>query len=234
MDGANTFTRQVRELVAPLWQQSIEHPFLRGIADGSLPRVCFAFYVYNDSYFLAEDARVLAIAASRARSLRESAEIAEMIRTINEGEQIKHGAFADELGIRLDPPDAAAPAPACYAYVSHLRSVALDGTLAELMAALLPCPWLYRDFGQHYREVEPPDPMYWTWLAAYGSDAYAERVTRHIDLVDRLAEEAGEAERGRMRRHFVASAHYEHAFWDMALHRKDWDGISPARAARGG
>lgn len=216
------FSDDVHDTVAPIWWACIAHPFLEGVVTSTLKPEQFGFYLYQDAYFLAEEARVLAVAASRASTLRESAELALLIESVNQAEQTRHRAFAAELGVRIDDPEDAQPAPTALAYVNHLRSVALDGSLGELMAALLPCPWLYRDFGRHYASRTPDNRMYREWLAAYASDLLDERVTKQIALLDRLAEQASNSERIRMRRLFFVSTRYEHLFFDMAYGMEKW------------
>ena len=54
-----------------LWQQnqdlaqaSLEHPFVQGIYDGTLPKEKFAYYVGQDAFFLESFARAYSIAAA--------------------------------------------------------------------------------------------------------------------------------------------------------------------------
>lgn len=216
------FSDDVHRSVAPIWQACIAHPFLEGVVESTLKPEQFGYYLYQDAYFLAEEARVLAVAASRAATLREVAEFALLIESVNQAEQTRHRAFAAELGVKIDDPADAEPAPTALAYVNHLRSLALDGSLGELMAALLPCPWLYRDFGRHYANRSPDNRMFREWLAAYASDLLDERVEKQIALLNRLAERASEAERVRMQCHFVISTRYEHLFFDMAYEMEKW------------
>jgi thiaminase (transcriptional activator TenA) len=56
-----------------LWQSNqdlseacLQHLFLRGIADGSLPQNSFAYYVALDTFFLGAFARAYSIAAAKA------------------------------------------------------------------------------------------------------------------------------------------------------------------------
>ncbi|BBU39139.1 hypothetical protein APP_14310 [Aeribacillus pallidus] len=39
------FTEKIRTKADPIWQASFDHPFVKGIADGSLPLECFRYYV---------------------------------------------------------------------------------------------------------------------------------------------------------------------------------------------
>jgi hypothetical protein len=56
-----------------LWQANqdlstacLQHPFVRGIAGGSLPQNSFAYYVGQDAFFLGAFARAYSIAAAKA------------------------------------------------------------------------------------------------------------------------------------------------------------------------
>jgi thiaminase/transcriptional activator TenA len=63
-----SFCKKIWEDVAPLRSAILAQPFLRELADGSLPIASFKHYIVQDSLYLAEYARVLAIAAARAPS----------------------------------------------------------------------------------------------------------------------------------------------------------------------
>ena len=49
-----------------LSEACLQHPFVRGIADGSLPQNSFAYYVAQDAFFLLAFARAYSIAAAKA------------------------------------------------------------------------------------------------------------------------------------------------------------------------
>lgn len=48
------FSEQLREAAAGLWDAQHEHPFVRGIVDGTLAADRFRFYVRRDYLFLIE------------------------------------------------------------------------------------------------------------------------------------------------------------------------------------
>ena len=51
---------------APTAQACIEHPFVTGLADGSLPPQRFARYMEQDAYFLDAFARAYAMALAKS------------------------------------------------------------------------------------------------------------------------------------------------------------------------
>ncbi len=63
------FSEQLRAAVDTSWNASFEHPFVRGIGDGTLPLDCFRHYVLNDAYYLSQFARVQALGAAKAGDL---------------------------------------------------------------------------------------------------------------------------------------------------------------------
>lgn len=217
-----SITESWQAALEPQWRAARDHAFLTQLVDDELPHAAFLHYIHQDAWFLNEDAKVMAIAASRAPDMALAARLTELIAALNAAERNRHRVFAETLGRPLDTANLT-PAPAAYAYVSHLRSVALDGTLTEIMAALLPCPWLYSDFGRHLADRHPADPVYRDWLEPYKDRAFAERVRFQRDLVDDLAAGAGDAERSRAAAAFERSLRYEARFWTMALTLEGWD-----------
>ena len=58
------FTDSLRGAAAPIWEAELRHPFVRGIADGSLAVEKFQFYLCQDYLFLIEYCRVFALACA--------------------------------------------------------------------------------------------------------------------------------------------------------------------------
>src|SRR5690606_31259615 len=115
---------------------------------------------------------------------------------------------------------AARPTPVTSAYLDHLRSVAFSGDYAVLIAAVLPCFWLYADLGVRLQAGEPservsdPRHPYSSWLATYADPAFALATEQAIDHVAREAARVDEHRRESMHRAFVAAAAHERAFFD--------------------
>jgi thiaminase/transcriptional activator TenA len=63
---AERFTEHLRQEAAGLWEAQHQHPFVRGIGDGTLGLERFKFWLRQDYVFLIEYARLLALAAARS------------------------------------------------------------------------------------------------------------------------------------------------------------------------
>jgi thiaminase/transcriptional activator TenA len=219
VEAAEPFSAQLRRAADPIWAAQHEHPFVRGVSDGTLPVEGFARYVRQDYVFLVDYARLLALGAARAPNLETMRRFADLAQAILGEEMELHRAFARELGISEVDLEAETPAPVTRAYTDFLLRTATLGSFAELAAALLPCMWGYAEIGARLAErAEPPaDPRYVRWIETYAAPEFAELAAWCRGLVDRLAAEAGDDERERMRRAFLVCSEHELAFWDVGL-----------------
>lgn len=224
--GGVETNRTPEEIRAEWWQRTAavrasidELPFIRGLADGTLARDPFLFYLAQDALYLREYARVLAEASRLAPTPREQAFWAHSAEGAIIGELELHASWlTPDEGVDAST-FAASPAPATVAYLDHLRSVAFGGDYGELIAAVLPCFWLYTDlgrrlhageFGDHARDPRHP---YATWLATYADPAFEDATDQAIALVTAAAATAAPAARDRMLRAFEVSSAHELAFF---------------------
>jgi thiaminase/transcriptional activator TenA len=222
-------------LAARLWAEGEQrerriraHPFVRGIGDGSLPPERFARYLRQDYLFLLEYARVLALAVAAAEEPGDMAALADLLHATLHGEMALHRRAAAELGITARELEETCPAPYTFAYTRHLLAVARAGSLGEIAAALLPCQWGYARIGRELRDAGLPGVRaYDAWIAAYAGEEYQATARRLWELVDRLGEGMGSAERSRAARAFAASMACEYLFWDGCWTGADWPGGPP-------
>jgi thiaminase/transcriptional activator TenA len=216
---AEPFSAQLRRAADSVWRAQHEHPFVRGVADGTLPVERFARYVRQDYLFLVDYARVLALGAARAPDLETMRRFADLAQAILGEEMELHRAYAREFGIAPAELEAEPPDPLTRAYTDFLLRTAALGSFAELAAALLPCMWGYAEIGARLAERpdESPEPRYARWIETYAAAGFQELAAWCRGLVDRLAAAASDDERRRMRRAFVASSEHELAFWDVGL-----------------
>jgi thiaminase/transcriptional activator TenA len=216
------FSTYLRQKVEASWQASFDHPFVTGVADGTLPLDSFRHYVLNDSYYLSVFAKVQALGAARAADLHTMSRMAFHAQGTYEAEMDLHRNFTVRLGITEEQKAAFQPAPSAYNYANHLIAVGYTGTLGEIIAAILPCYWLYHEIGERYQGVQTPEPIYQDWINAYGGEWFGELVKEQINRLDELAEAASEEEKRRMEQHFILSSDFEYSFWQMAYTLEKW------------
>lgn len=216
------FTEQLRQEADASWEASFRHPFVQGIADGSLPLDCFRYYVLNDSYYLSVFAQVQGLGAAKAHDLHTSGRMALHIQGTYNTELALHEKFSRLLNITPEEKAAFQPAPTAYAYTSHLLRAAYTGHIGDIVAVMLPCYWLYLEIGDRLKGAAPEEPIYREWIGTYGSERFREVVQEQIDRLDEIAARVPDWERERLKRQFLISSQYEHAFWDMAYRLEKW------------
>ena len=224
-----SFSAELREAAAPVWEAQIAHPFVRGIGDGSLPEDRFRFYVRQDYLFLTDYGRLLALASARAPRLEWMRRFAALAQAVLETEMDLHRQFAARWGITAEQLESERTAPATDAYCDYLLRTAALGDFAELVAAVLPCMWSYAEIGSRLAAAGPPDHAgYAEWITMYASDEFGELAAWCRELTDAAATEVAGPARRRMHAAFRASSEHELAFWESA-----WRGGSGTSTAAG-
>lgn len=198
-------------------------PFIRALADGSLARAPFLFYLAQDALYLREYARVLAEAARLAPTSDEQAFWANSAHGSIVGELELHASWLTPAQGVTAAMFAAEPAPATTSYLDHLRSVAFGGDYAEIVAAVLPCFWLYTDLGRRLHagefgaHAQDPEHPFASWLATYADPSFEDATETAIVYATEAAARADSGTRVRMRRAFEASSAHELAFFAAPL-----------------
>ena len=208
---------ELRSAAADVWEAQHAHPFVRGIADGTLDERRFRFYVRQDYRFLIDYGRLLALGAARAPRVAEMRRFAALAQSVLETEMALHTGFAQRWGISAAELEAEPAAPATRAYCDFLLRTATLGDFAELCAALLPCMWGYAEIGARLAAAGAPDhPGYAAWIATYADPEFQALAAWARELTDAAAEEAGPAAHARMHAAFRSSSELELAFWQSA------------------
>ncbi|MFI5528963.1 thiaminase II [Kitasatospora sp. NPDC051853] len=217
-----TFTEELWSAIEPIHAEILAHPFISGLTDGTLPREAFRHFVVQDSHYLRDYARALAVCAAKApdeEGVRAFA--ADAVGAIA-AEQEMHADFLSAFGERAEEAAAEPVLPTTRAYTSYLLATVYGGSFAEAVGAVLPCYWIYARVGEQLLASSSPDPLYAKWIATYGDEAFQSVVRRVLELTDRLGEQLAPAERARVVEHFVTTSRYEWMFWDAAWRRETW------------
>jgi thiaminase/transcriptional activator TenA len=210
----------------PMRQAILEHPFVAGVGDGTLPVEKFKHYVTQDYVYLIDYSRVLALASARAPRLEDMSWFAGLLDETLNVETALHRSFCQEFGISAQELEATVASEGTAAYTSFLLKTANEGSFGELVASLLPCQWGYWEIGDHLmrRGLPQQAPLYAKWIEMYSSVEFS-ALAHHIrEMADRIGNEAGPDEMVAMGRAYEASVRLEHGFWDMAFGLEGWAG----------
>ncbi|MCP9927528.1 TenA family protein [Cyanobium sp. CH-040] len=169
---------------ADLARRTLEHPFVQGLGQGTLPRAAFCGYVAQDAYFLESFARAYALAIAHSPDRDSLVAFNALLQGVLEELRL-HAGYASRWAIDLD---ATSPLPATTAYTEFLLATARGGDAGLICAAMTPCLRLYAWLGQQLRaQVGHPGHAYAEWIDTYADPAFAALARRLEALLDRLA-----------------------------------------------
>jgi thiaminase (transcriptional activator TenA) len=197
-------------------------PFNRELAAGTLDRERFQHYITQDALYLGEFSRALALAAARAPDTATVQAFAQSALGAVAVERALHEHFLRAFGIDPAALTDTEPAPDCLAYTNFLFATAYHEPWEVLVAALLPCFWIYWDVGCAIAETAAPHNPYRAWIDTYADPRFGEAVQTVIATTDRAAAAASETVRRRMLAAFIRATQYEWLFWDGANRLRGW------------
>lgn len=168
---------------ADLAGAALAHPFVRGLADGSLPERTFAGYVGQDAFFLDAFARAYAMGVVRSPDRESLDAFAGLLQGVREELRL-HAGYAAGWGVDLATVE---PQEATLAYTDFLLATAASADLGRLCAAMTPCMRLYAHLGGALAGSEPG--RYREWIEAYSAPEFAQLAGTLEGLLDRWADD---------------------------------------------
>lgn len=217
-----TFTQELWASIESIYMAILSHPFLKGLADGSLPEEKFRFYVIQDALYLRDFARALAAAASRSPRDDWTEFLSRHARETLVAERALHDSFFKDWGLAPEQIYSTPMSPTNLAYTSYLLRVAYLGSFEEAVASLLPCDWIYVMVGRELEKKGSPNPLYKRWIDTYASEEFWAIVEELLRIVETVSQWASPALKEIMKNHFITTSRYEWMFWDMAWRMEKW------------
>ncbi|GAC1428755.1 MAG: thiaminase II [Ktedonobacteraceae bacterium] len=217
-------SERLHQSVLSLWERQRTHPFVIALGNGSLSQANFEFYIRQDALFLDVLTKTFAYAVGKTTDHDEMEQFGKYVLNTLLVEADLHRRYGEHVGLTPAEMAATPMAPTNYAYTRHLLSIATMGTLPELLAAVLPCAWIYAEIGRHLTENVPPisDHPYADWLATYASpdfDAVQIWIREHLDA---RARDISMEDEKKLFAIFLTSTRYEWLFWEMAWRLEEW------------
>lgn len=168
-----------------LWQANqdlaltcLNHPFVKGIAQGDLAEQKFAYYVGQDAFFLTAFARAYSIAAAKTVDLRDFA----VFHTLADGvlqELRLHRQYATQWGVDLNQVE---PGMSTRRYTDFLLATAWSQEIGLTTVAMAPCMRLYLFLGQELARSGSAEHRYSEWIRTYSSTDFA-ALAKQLDFL---------------------------------------------------
>ena len=208
--------------IIDLWEKYNEHPFVKGLADGTLPIDKFQFFMIQDHLYLMQYAKVFAISVLKAKSEKDMRLFAGLITATLDTENAIHQSYLRRLGISREMIDEAKPSIVTDSYTNYMIAIAEKEGLGELMAAVLSCSWSYKLIGDFMEKIPgaKDHEFYGDWVSQYMSEGYRSANDTMIEMVDRLCADYNEEQLQNLEHIVNVCSQYEYMFWDMAWNKK--------------
>jgi thiaminase len=210
------FTDRLVEANQDLWTAMADHPFVLGLAEGTLPGSALQAWVQQDRIFVVQERRVLA--ALRAHGL--PSRLDELLADLDRSLVVEAEAFTQSAADHGFAPEVE-PWPVCLGYTSYLRCAAFDGTL-EGLTALYAAERAYLDTWAAVAGRSPADSAYHAWIRNWSGEAFRAFVGDLGHGLDELAGAPSPALAERLGVVFTGAARFELAFWEMCWSGQAW------------
>lgn len=202
----------------PVYQQITTMPFIEELMDGTLPIEKFQFYIAQDSHYLEHFSKALSLIAARMQDINDTLSFIRFA----EGAIIVEAALHESYFIDFNV-EKGLMQPTCHHYISFLKSTAALESVAVVVAAVLPCFWIYKEVGDFiYKNQKNPANPYKKWIDTYAGEEFGIVVNQAIAICDRLATQASPQQQTAMTEAFLTASRLEFEFWDSAYRFKTW------------
>lgn len=202
----------------PYWQQYIEHPFVRQLAQGTLPKSCFQHYLKQDYLYLFHYSRAFALGVFKAKNFAEMNVPRKTLEILQQEVQL-HLDYCKTWGLTEDEIFNTQESAACIAYTRYLLDCGIKGGLAELYAAITPCSVGYAQIGRYIVENFPrlTNNPYQSWIETYASTDFQQAAMETADFLTLQCQGFNENEIAHIQHIFTTATRMEINFWQMGL-----------------
>ncbi len=219
-----TTVERLLDATKEIWNSYYEHPFVKGIEDGTLDKEKFRYYIMQDFLYLQEYVKTFAIGVAKAKSNETTQAFSNYITLLTGSEMDIHHGYMGKFGVTQEELDQIPRALDNLSYTSYMLRVAYEETEVEILAAILSCGYSYELIAKNMVKNNPDcvnHEFYGDWITGYSSDGYAAGNTIFMDLLNRLTENYTEEQLQHLTDIFVACSRYEYLFWDFSWNMKD-------------
>ncbi|KAI8374010.1 Phosphomethylpyrimidine kinase-domain-containing protein [Choanephora cucurbitarum] len=218
-----TFIEAAKEsLPEKLWSEFTYHPFVQGIADGSLPKEAFVYYLKQDYLYLQHYARAAALAAYKSNAMEAIGGNASIALHIAKESQL-HLDYCARWGVTKDDVLSTPESVFNSAYSRYVLDKGQSGDILDLKAAMMPCLLGYGEIGLRLfndPKTKRDGNPYWSWICQYAADDYQVAVKVGLQELELLAETYISTSATRFKdvcMTFEQATRLEIKFWEMGL-----------------
>lgn len=212
------FTTSLWKEIEDIYPKIIGLPFIQELMKGTLDQDRFIFYVQQDSLYLLDYSKVLAIIAAKSDKTERISQFLKFAEYSIIVEEEMHKRLMEQYSIKLDYQKS----PTCFAYTNFLLAVAALRSIEEAIASILPCFWIYEEVGSYIYSQASENNPYHDWVNEYASEEFKEATNEALIITDEIADQANNISREKMKEVFILSTKMEYFFWESAYKKEQW------------
>lgn len=210
---------RVWKTIEPVYDRILQLPFIGELANGTLAKEKFLFYLQQDAIYLSEYGKILAGIAAKTDSPEYKKAFLKFAGDTVSVEQALHEFYLKEI----NGADRTEASPSCMLYTGYLYSMLGSRPLEVALAAVLPCFLIYKQVGDHILETQTAsENPYQQWINTYGGEEFAEAVTLAVTICDQVAATCTDSQQKAMTEAFIRASKLEWMFWNSAWNEEQW------------
>ena len=217
-----SFSQAVWQRNLALYQRILALPFNQELAQGTLPHEAFRHYIIQDAHYLLAYGRALAVCAAKAFDTEAVIQFADAAKVAIVFERSLHDDFMDKFGISQQQFEQTPLTLACHHYCSFLTATAWSESYPVVLAALLPCFWIYAEVGLHIVHQSVANNPYQAWIDTYAGEEFHAVVRQVVATIDQVAQRCDSDTLEKMHQAYRQGAELEWLFWDSAYQQRTW------------
>lgn len=207
-------------------EKIVEDDFIQGMITEKLPAEAICHYLKADSVYLDKFADIYAQLFAKITDKASKEFFLGQIDFIFKHEVGAHHFLAQVVGRDYEEIIAdRAWYPSADHYIKHMYYQLNRDNLVYILAAMLPCPWIYQQVAKRVLasgKISDDNPFK-NWLDFYGQEGVADAcLTVYFDLVAKYSERLSADEQKEVIRVFLESCQHERQFFQMAVEQEEW------------
>ena len=204
------FETHFYNLANPSYEKILKSKFIQGILEGNLALEKFCFYLSQDSFYLAKEAKFFFYLSDQAKKLEEKAFFKALGKDCIAIEQEMQNSFFKEFAAKPSTKLRGVFAK----YIEFLQEQAKT-TYLQAIFAFFPCYLLYDKLGKELlSKYKSPNP-YLSYIKTYSGEPYAEFVKTYLLIVKSHYLESDFPLQKKMEEVFLEACAWELAIFDF-------------------
>ena len=211
------FTDELREKAGDQWERVIHHRFTKSLAAGSIDQDVLKRYLIQDHRFLDSFSVLLASIIAHLPTLKDRIPGAQFLAVITGPENTYFERSFKTMGISAQERQNTRDAAVTTKFCTLMRKVAMEGTLAEMLAVIVVCEWSYLSWGQAVeKQTIRNDFVCYEWVELHSGPAFEGVVEYFRSNLDREGTKLDAAGRTACEKRFLETVQLEEEFFEYA------------------